>query len=221
MSGPFGAAFLRRRLGLRRVRTLGRRVGRPRRGHHHASGVARRAGSERRRHARSRRRGSQAHRARSKRPHHRRAAAAADPDLVGPLAAAAARDHRSGAYRLGWAFERVEQDGRGVRVRFNGGRVGKADILVGGDGIRSTVRGEVAPELQPNYVGYYIWRGSPDEADVAPKTLKEIFPYFCFYLPPRQGIITYPISGFKRPAPRPPPLRFIWYRGPTPKAPAR
>ena len=41
-------------------------------------------------------------------------------------------------YHLGWNFERVEQDERGVRVQFSGGRVEDADILVGGDGIRST-----------------------------------------------------------------------------------
>jgi 2-polyprenyl-6-methoxyphenol hydroxylase-like FAD-dependent oxidoreductase len=40
-------------------------------------------------------------------------------------------------YHLGWSFERVEQDGSGVRVHFNGGRVEAADILVGGDGVRS------------------------------------------------------------------------------------
>src|SRR5262249_11212390 len=48
-------------------------------------------------------------------------------------------------YHLGWAFERLEQNGGGVRVYFNGGRVEEADILVGGDGIRSSVRGQVAP----------------------------------------------------------------------------
>jgi 2-polyprenyl-6-methoxyphenol hydroxylase-like FAD-dependent oxidoreductase len=116
-------------------------------------------------------------------------------------------------YHLGSAFERVEQNGSGVRVHFSGGRVEDADILVGGDGIRSTVRGQVAPELQPIYAGYYIWRGAPLEADLAPKTLKEIFPYFVFYLPPRQEIITYPISGFNddlRPGHRR--YNFIWYR---------
>ena len=116
-------------------------------------------------------------------------------------------------YHLGWAFERVEQNGSGVRVHFNGGRVEKADILIGGDGIRSTVRGQVAPELQPNYAGYYIWRGAPNEADLSPKTLKEIFPYFVFYLPPRQEVITYPIAGFNddlRPGHRR--YNFIWYR---------
>jgi 2-polyprenyl-6-methoxyphenol hydroxylase-like FAD-dependent oxidoreductase len=116
-------------------------------------------------------------------------------------------------YHLGWNFERVEQDGRGVRVHFNGGRVEHADILVGGDGIRSSVRGQVAPELQPIYAGYYIWRGTINEAELAPKTLKEIFPYFVFYLPPQQEIITYPIAGFNddlRPGHRR--YNFIWYR---------
>jgi 2-polyprenyl-6-methoxyphenol hydroxylase-like FAD-dependent oxidoreductase len=116
-------------------------------------------------------------------------------------------------YHLGWAFERVEQDGGGVRVHFNGGRIEQADILVGGDGIRSSVRGQVAPELQPIYAGYYIWRGAPNEADLAARTLREIFPYFCFYLPERQQVITYPISGFNedlRPGKRR--YNFIWYR---------
>ena len=71
-------------------------------------------------------------------PHHRRTAAAANPHLVGQPAAAAARDHRSGALSSRLGFERVEQDGSGVRVHFNGGRVEHADILVGGDGIRSS-----------------------------------------------------------------------------------
>jgi 2-polyprenyl-6-methoxyphenol hydroxylase-like FAD-dependent oxidoreductase len=116
-------------------------------------------------------------------------------------------------YHLGWNFERVDQDGRGVRVQFSGGRVEHADILVGGDGIRSGVRAQLAPELQPVYAGYYIWRGAPNEADLAPRTLREIFPYFVFYLPPRQQVITYPISGFNddlRPGHRR--YNFIWYR---------
>ena len=58
-----------------------------------------------------------------------------------------------------------------------------------------------------------IWRGAPNEVDLAPRTLREIFPYFCFYLPPRQQVITYPISGFNedlRPGKRR--YNFIWYR---------
>jgi 2-polyprenyl-6-methoxyphenol hydroxylase-like FAD-dependent oxidoreductase len=116
-------------------------------------------------------------------------------------------------YHLGWNFERIEQDSDGVRVHFSGKRVEHADILVGGDGIRSSVRSQVAPELQPIYAGYYIWRGTINEAELAPKTLQEIFPYFVFYLPPQQEIITYPIAGFNddlRPGHRR--YNFIWYR---------
>ena len=67
------------------------------------------------------------------------------------------------------------------------GGVEHADILVGGDGIRSSVRGQMAPEVQPIYAGYYIWRGAPNEADLAPETLSSIYPLFTFYLPPAAG----------------------------------
>ena len=116
-------------------------------------------------------------------------------------------------YHLGHAFERIDQDERGVRVQFADGKVEHADILIGGDGIRSSVRGQVAPELQPIYAGYYIWRGAPNEADLSPKTLRDIFPYFTFYLPPRQEVITYPISGFNNElTPGKRRYNFIWYR---------
>jgi 2-polyprenyl-6-methoxyphenol hydroxylase-like FAD-dependent oxidoreductase len=116
-------------------------------------------------------------------------------------------------YHLGWNFERVDQDERGVHVQFSGGRVAQADILIGGDGVRSSVRGQLAPEVQPVYAGYYIWRGAPNEADLAPATLNSIYPYFTFYLPKQQQVITYPIAGFDddlTPGKRR--FNFIWYR---------
>src|ERR1043166_1741850 len=116
-------------------------------------------------------------------------------------------------YHLGRTFERVEQDGSGVTVHFAGGRRERADILVGGDGIRSSVRAEVAPGVDPIYAGYYIWRGAPNEADLKPETRETIFPHFAFFLPARQQVIGYPIAGLDND------LRvghrrynFIWYR---------
>ena len=116
-------------------------------------------------------------------------------------------------YHLGWNFERVEQDGSGVRVHFSGGRVEHGDILVVGDVVRSGVRAAILPEVQPIYAGYYIWRGAPNEADLSPRALAEVVPYFCFFLPPRQEVICYPIAGFNddlRPGHRR--FNFIWYR---------
>ena len=36
-------------------------------------------------------------------------------------------------YHLGWNFERLKQDGNGVRVHFSEGRTEQADILIGGE----------------------------------------------------------------------------------------
>ena len=117
------------------------------------------------------------------------------------------------SYHLSHTFERVEQDGSGVLVHFAGGKRERADLLVGGDGIRSSVREQVAPAVQPIYSGYYIWRGAPNEADLAQATRASIFPYFTFFLPARQQVIGYPIAGLNND------LRvghrrynFIWYR---------
>jgi 2-polyprenyl-6-methoxyphenol hydroxylase-like FAD-dependent oxidoreductase len=116
-------------------------------------------------------------------------------------------------YHLGHTFERVEPERGGVRVRFAEGTSERADLLIGGDGIRSGVRAQVAPQVEPIYAGYYIWRGAPAEADLEPATLKSIFPYFTFFLPERQQVIGYPISGLdedQRPGHRR--YNFIWYR---------
>ena len=122
------------------------------------------------------------------------------------------RNVPAASYHLGHDFERIEQDGREVRVHFTNGRVERADLLVGGDGIRSKVRAQVAREVQPIYAGYYIWRGAPNEADLGPEAMR-IFPHYAFYLPERQQVLGYPIAGLDN-ALEPGRRRynFIWYR---------
>jgi 2-polyprenyl-6-methoxyphenol hydroxylase-like FAD-dependent oxidoreductase len=116
-------------------------------------------------------------------------------------------------YHLGYNFERVDQDERGVRVEFSGGRIEHGDILIGGDGVRSSVRAQLTPGIRPVYAGYYIWRGAPNEADLAPETLRTIYPLYTFYLPERQQVLGYPIAGFNddlTPGKRR--YNIIWYR---------
>src|SRR4029453_11679931 len=118
-----------------------------------------------------------------------------------------------GRYHLGRTFERLEQAGGEGRGRFADGETERAALLVGGDGIRSGVRNQVAPEVQPVYAGYYIWRGAPNEADLAPETRAGIFPHFTFFLPEPEQVIGYPIAGLDndlRPGHRR--YNFIWYR---------
>src|SRR5262245_33836105 len=96
-------------------------------------------------------------------------------------------------YDFGHGFERVEQGGSEVSVKFANGRVERADLLVACDGFRSSVRAQVAPEVKPIYAGYYIWRGAPNEADLAAHTRATIFPYFSIFVGKHQHTIGYPI----------------------------
>lgn len=98
-------------------------------------------------------------------------------------------------YHFGHAVERVEQDGNGVTAKFVNGRSECADLLVGCDGFRSTVRGLLAPNVQPVYSGYYIWRGAPNESDLSLETRRTMFPYYSFFLGEQLQALGYPISG--------------------------
>jgi 2-polyprenyl-6-methoxyphenol hydroxylase-like FAD-dependent oxidoreductase len=98
-------------------------------------------------------------------------------------------------YHFGHAFERVEQDGSGVDVYFANGRRERADLVVGCDGFRSSVRGHLAPKVQPIYAGYYIWRGAPNESDLSSQTRQTMFPYYSFFLGEQLQALGYPISG--------------------------
>jgi 2-polyprenyl-6-methoxyphenol hydroxylase-like FAD-dependent oxidoreductase len=116
-------------------------------------------------------------------------------------------------YHFGYIFERAEQESKGVRVYFANGRVERGDILLGCDGIRSTVRQQLAPQVQPEYAGYYIWRGAPDEAQLSPETHKSIFPYYTVFIDEQLQVLGYPISGYDedlRPGHRR--YNFAWYR---------
>lgn len=112
-----------------------------------------------------------------------------------------------------YVFERVEQDDTGVRVHFANGRVESADIMLGCDGFRSSVRAQLAPQVQPTYAGYYIWRGAPDEGELSSETRRTIFPYYTFFIDQQLQILGYPISGVDddlRPGHRR--YNFGWYR---------
>jgi 2-polyprenyl-6-methoxyphenol hydroxylase-like FAD-dependent oxidoreductase len=116
-------------------------------------------------------------------------------------------------YHLDCGFVRADQSDEGVRVKFSNGEIVLADLLVGADGFRSAVREQLAPEVQPVYSGYVVWRGTPIESRLAAETKKSIFPYFAFYFPKEQQVMGYPIAGLDndlRPGFRR--YNWIWYR---------
>lgn len=60
---------------------------------------------------------------------------------------------------LGAGCEGFVQDREGVRVFLEDGAERSADLLVGADGIHSTIRGELFGHEKPVYAGYTAWRG--------------------------------------------------------------
>jgi 2-polyprenyl-6-methoxyphenol hydroxylase-like FAD-dependent oxidoreductase len=99
------------------------------------------------------------------------------------------------SYRLGMSLERFEQDASGVTALFSDGTRERADLLVGADGFRSTVREGLWPQTQPRYAGYVAWRGLVDESAFPPEIHREVFPCYAMCLPDGEMMITYPVPG--------------------------
>ncbi len=116
-------------------------------------------------------------------------------------------------YHSGYQVSSVEQDNASVTAVFANGERIQGDMLIGADGIRSTIRGIYSPETKPLYAGYVAWRGLVEEAVLSERTKKELFPYFAFGLPPHEQMIAYPVAG-KNNATEPGKRRFnfVWYR---------
>ena len=62
-------------------------------------------------------------------------------------------------FRLNAHVERFEQDANGVTVTFADGTNITGDVLIGADGIHSTVRGQLFGKELPRYTGNVAWRG--------------------------------------------------------------
>ena len=116
-------------------------------------------------------------------------------------------------YRLGMSLQRVEQDADGVTAVFTDGTRVTGDLLVGADGLRSTVREQVLPELAPNYAGYVAWRAMLDESEVPPAIHAELFERYTFCLPEGEQLLAYPVPGRNnetQPGRRA--YNIVWYR---------
>jgi 2-polyprenyl-6-methoxyphenol hydroxylase-like FAD-dependent oxidoreductase len=115
--------------------------------------------------------------------------------------------------RLGKDLVRVAQDGDGVTAHFGDGSSAVGEVLVGADGLRSSVRAQHLPQTRPLYAGYVAWRGLLDERAAVAALGPELFGQFSFCLPPGEQFLGYPVAGAGndlRPGHRS--WNIVWYR---------
>ena len=98
-------------------------------------------------------------------------------------------------YRAGIRLTSLEQDGDGVTAIFADGKSERGDLLIGADGLYSTVRQLVLPEIEPRYAGYCAWRGVAEEADVPSDVRAALLERFTFCLPPQELFLSLPMPG--------------------------
>jgi len=115
--------------------------------------------------------------------------------------------------RFGARLVRAENMGEKVVATFADGSQETGDLLVGADGIRSTVREQWLPDVQPRYAGYVAWRGTVPEREVSAATHATMFHRYTFCLPEGDMLLAYPMPGPDedvRVGHRI--MNFVWYR---------
>jgi 2,6-dihydroxypyridine 3-monooxygenase len=115
-------------------------------------------------------------------------------------------------YHLGWEMTGFDSGGDRVVVRFAGSRSVLCDLLVCADGVDSTARRLLLPQVSPHYAGYVGWRGTVVEAD-DPQALALLRDAISYFVMPQSHILAYPIPslrGARSGAQRP--MNWVWYR---------
>lgn len=116
-------------------------------------------------------------------------------------------------YHYNKNLDRIEELETGVVAQFNDGTSAEANLLVGADGLFSTVRKQFLPEVKPQYVGYVAWRGLVDEADLSAETRRMMCDWFAFSLPSGEQMLGYPVAGADEAVePGRRRFNFVWYR---------
>jgi len=117
------------------------------------------------------------------------------------------------AYHTGVRLDRLEQDDASVTAVFTDGRKEHGDLLVGADGVRSTVRNQMQPDVSPRYAGYVAWRGMILATEASEETRAALIGRISFSLPPGEQFLCYPVAGEGGTlSPDQHRLNWVWYR---------
>jgi 2-polyprenyl-6-methoxyphenol hydroxylase-like FAD-dependent oxidoreductase len=100
--------------------------------------------------------------------------------------------------RLGCQFEDATSHAKGLTVVQRSGNARQQELavaLIGADGIWSSVRHHLFPEVQPQFSGLIAWRGTLD-ATTLPREYTS--PRVQLWMGPNAHLVAYPISGARQ-----------------------
>jgi 2,6-dihydroxypyridine 3-monooxygenase len=124
------------------------------------------------------------------------------------------------AYRMGTQVVDVGNSGGGAVVTAADGESFAGDLVVAADGVASTLRALVHPEVVPEYAGYVAWRGTVREETLSAGTFAALHEAITYHLMPAGHLLAYPIpnpDGSAIPGRRQ--FNWVWYRNVSAGAP--
>jgi len=117
------------------------------------------------------------------------------------------------SYHFGHEVTGFTQTPSGVTIELADGSTDAGDLLVFADGMGSTGRGFLAPEVLPEYAGYVAWRGTVPERSLSEVTRTDLADAMVYQVLDPGHILVYAIpskAGQTSPPDRE--VNFVWYR---------
>jgi 2,6-dihydroxypyridine 3-monooxygenase len=119
----------------------------------------------------------------------------------------------SDRYHLDAEMSGFERRPDGVTMQLRDGTDIEADLLLCYDGVASTARRSLLPEIDPVYVGYVAWRATAPEEALASSTVNALADSMLYQVLPNSHVLVYAIAnaeGSTEPGSRV--QNFVWYR---------
>jgi 2-polyprenyl-6-methoxyphenol hydroxylase-like FAD-dependent oxidoreductase len=119
-------------------------------------------------------------------------------------------------YRRGMRAMSATDDGPTATVVMEDGTTDSGDLVIGADGIGSSMRDLVAPGSVPRYAGYVAFRGLAPETDMPAESADTLLGRFTFYNSTRTQMLGYLVAGADgstEPGRRR--YNWVWYRALT------
>ena len=125
----------------------------------------------------------------------------------------------AGRYSFNKSLTSFKQTPTEVVASFDDGSEAHGDLLIGADGLRSVVRKQLFPSIEPAYCGYVAWRSIVDEEAIPAAVRTPLKGGYWFVLPPNEMFLAYEVPSkdpLREPGRRD--WNYVWYRPVTDEA---